>query len=185
MIEIKIDTKELERVEKMLSTIPKGIEKATSSAINRTLQSTRASATRKVRERYDIKAKDVRGTISLKRAGTFNPNGAMISRGTPIPLMQFKVNPGKPNPSRRKPVFASVKRSGGTIKSAFVTSFDSGHTGVFERVGRSRLPLRELYGPSTPQMIGEETIIQELGEEAKEIMLTRLSHEAQRLLGRY
>lgn len=185
MIEIKIDASELERIEKMLSSIPKGMEKATSSAINRTLESTRASATRKVRERYDIKAKDVRGTISLKRAGTSNPSGAMISRGTPIPLMQFKVNPGKPNPARRKPVFASVKKSGGSIKSAFVTSFDSGHTGVFERVGKARFPIRELYGPSTPQMIGEENIIQELSEEAQEVMLKRLSHEAQRLLGRY
>lgn len=185
MIEIKIDSSELERIADMLSSIPKGMEKATSSAINRTLQSTRASATRKVRERYDIKSKDVRGTINLKRAGNSNPHGAMISRGTLIPLIRFKVNPSKPNPARRKPVFASVKKSGGNIKAAFVTSFDSGHTGVFERVGKSRFPIKELYGPSTPQMIGEENIIKELEEEAQEVMLNRLSHEAIRLLGRY
>ncbi len=185
MIEIKIDTKELERVEKMLSNVPQGMEKATSSAINRTLQMTRTSATRKVRETYDIKAKDVRGTIKMNRAGKSNLQGAMISRGGAIPLMKFKINPSKPNPKRRKPVFASVKRSGGNIKSAFVAEMDSGHTGVFERVGKARFPIRELYGPSSPQMIGEETIIEEIQEEAQDIMIKRLSHEAVRLLGRY
>lgn len=185
MIEVKIDTKELERVEEMLSSIPKGMEKATSAAINRTLQSTKTLATRKVREIYDVKAEVARGTISLKRASNSNPYGAMISRGTPIPLIKFKINPNKPNPARRKPIFASVKKSGGTLKSAFVASFDSGHTGVFERIGKSRLPIRELYGPSTPQMIGEESIIEELAEAAQETMIKRLSHEAVRLLGRY
>lgn len=185
MIEIKIDPQEIDRIEKMLTTIPQGMEKATSSAINRTLQMTRTSATRKAREKYDIKAKDVRDTIKLKRAGKSNSQGAMISRGTPIPLMKFKVNPSKPNPARKKPVFASVKKSGGSIKSAFVTSFDSGHAGVFERVGISRFPIKEFYGPSSPQMIGEQSIIEELEDEAQEIMLRRLSHEAVRLLGRY
>lgn len=185
MIEIKIDTKELERIENMLSSIPKGMEKATSAAINRTLQSTRTSASRKVRERYDIKANLIKESVSLTRATQSNPYGAMISRGSPIPLIKFKVNPSKPNPRRRKPIFASVKKSGGNINGVFIAEMKNEHIGVYERVGLQRLPIRQLYGPSAPQMIGEETIIQELGEEAKEVMLTRLSHEAQRLLGRY
>lgn len=185
MININIDTKELERIEMLLSTVPKGMEKATSSAINRTLQMARTSATRKAREKYDVKAKDVRGSIKLKRAGGSSLDGSMISRGSPIPLVKFKVNPSKPSPSRRKPVFASVKKSGGSIKSAFVAEMRSGHAGVFERVGKSRYPIRELYGPSSPQMIGEKSIMEELGKESEEIILTRLSHEAIRLLGRY
>ncbi|NLU09439.1 MAG: hypothetical protein GXW90_00565 [Tepidanaerobacter acetatoxydans] len=186
MIEIKIDTKEAERIADMLTSIPDGMEKATASAINRALSMTKTAASRKVRERYNVKAKYVKDSISIRRAGKSNLIGTMISRGTPIRLINFKVNPSRPNPKRRKPITVSVKKSGGgALKGAFVAEMSNESVGVFERVGLSRLPIQQLYGPSAPQMIGEDTIISELEEEASEIVIERLSHEAVRLLGRY
>ena len=173
MIEIKIDTKEAERIADMLTSIPDGMEKATASAINRALSMTKTAASRKVRERYNVKAKYVKDSISIRRAGKSNLTGksnligTMISRGTPIRLINFKVNPSRPNPKRRKPITVSVKKSGGgALKGAFVAEMSNESVGVFERVGLSRLPIQQLYGPSAPQMIGEDTIISELEEEA-------------------
>lgn len=182
MIDIKVDTKEIERINTLLSNVPGGMEKATSNAIGRAMQSSRTAATRKVRETYDIRSKDVRGTINLKRSGL---TGSMISRGSTIPLAKFKVSPNKPNPKRRKPIVASVKKSGGALKGAFVPQLNSGHSGVFTRVGLSRLPIKELHGPSAPQMLGEKSVIEEVERTAEETMTQRLSHEAVRLLGRF
>lgn len=185
MIEIKIDTKELERIETMLTSIPSGMERATSAAINRTLSMTKTAASRKVRDKYNIKARDINGAIKKFGASRSNLSGRLHVKSARMPLSKFKVNPSRPSPKRRKPIFVSVKKSGGAIKGAFVADLDSGHRGVFERVGKSRFPIRELYGPSVPQMVGEGTIIKELEEEASEIVIERLSHEAVRLLGRY
>lgn len=185
MIDIKVDTKEIERITTLLSDIPNGMEKATSNAINRTMQTSRTAAVRKVRETYDIRAKDIRSTITIKRAGGSGLTGSMISRGSTIPLIKFRVSPNKPSPKRRKPIIASVKKSGGTLKGAFVPQLSSGYAGVFTRVGLSRLPIKELYGPSAPQMIGEKSVIEEVENKAEETMIQRMSHEAVRLLGRY
>lgn len=185
MININIEAKELKRIEDMLITIPNGMERAMSSAINRTLTSTRASAVRRVRSQYDVRAGDIRGSMHISRSNIKNISGSIISKGGTLPLIDFKVNPKKPNPRRRKPVFASVKKSGGAIEGAFVAKMPNGHIGVYERAGISRYPIKQLYGPSAPQMLGNKNILDGLSEEAEETMLQRLSHETVRLLRRY
>ena len=34
------------------------------------------------------------------------------------------------------------------IKNAFITTTKNGHTGVFRRVGKRRLPIQQLWGPT-------------------------------------
>lgn len=181
-IEVKVE--QLQKADIWLANVKDGVPKALASALNRTAQNISAEAVRKTRETYDIKATDVRRTIRITKATKGNLTARVKSLGSAIPLIQFNVRPSKP--LKRPPVVltASVKRSGGKpIPGAFVSTMKSGHTGVFERVGKERLPIRELFGPPTPVMLDEPGVRQHIEEQAVIRLEKRLDHEILRLLG--
>ena len=73
-----------------------------------------------------------------------------------------------------------------TFDEAFVARMANGHTGIFERTGGSTSngtdAIRELFGPSVPQMLGYEDVREKLTGEAMEKFNERLDHEVQRIL---
>lgn len=181
---IEVKAEQLQKADVWLANVKDGVSKALASALNRTAQNVAAEATRKTRETYDIKAGDVRRTVRISRATKNNLTAYVKSLGSPIPLIQFKVRPSRP-PKRPPAVLtASVKRSGGKpIPGAFVSTMNSGHMGVFERVGKKRLPVRELHGPPAPTMLNEPGVRQHIEEQAVIRLEKRLDHEILRLLG--
>lgn len=53
---------------------------------------------------------------------------------------------------------AKLKRQGKElVKSAFIAVMPSGHRGVFKRVKKARLPIKELYGPSLADLVDEDS----------------------------
>lgn len=185
MIDIAIQSKEFERASRLLKNLPGGIEQATSSALNRTLTSVRAKAVKEITRTYDIKSKTVRDSLNIQKSNVNTLSGQIISRGSPIPLINFKVNPKAPSPKRKKQTFVSVKKSGASLSGAFIAEMPNGHIGVYERIGKRRYPIKQLYGPSAPQMMGESNVIENIQIEANKILRERLEHETIRLLGRY
>lgn len=177
-------TAQIARAHIVLSHIENGALKAISAALNRTTDGVRTDAVREVTETYDIKAKDVRANIGIKKSNPSTLRASVSGKGSPIPLINFRVTPSKPG--RQKPgtvLRASVKRSGGRpIPGAFVAQFKSGHVGVMQRISKSRLPVRELFGPAVPQMMGEEKVQKEVLARAEERFGKRLDHEIARLL---
>ncbi len=181
---IEVKAEQLQKADIWLANVKDGVPKALASALNRTAEHVAAEATRKARETYDIKATDVRRTIRITRATKNNLTAHVKSLGSPIPLIQFNVRPSRPPKKPPAVLTASVKRSGGKpIPGAFVTTMKSGHTGVFERVGKQRLPIRELYGPPAPVMLNEPGVRQQIEEQAVIRLEKRLDHEILRLLG--
>jgi hypothetical protein len=187
MIELKAE--HLEKLEEILGNTPKQIPVVTARAMNRAIQAARTQASRTTRETYYIKHKDVISTIKIKKANRSDLLAEFMSSDTNIPLMKFKVNPRKPQPGRKRPVTVSVKKgSKKVIKNGFVAQLrkpkhESGKLNVFVRTTKSRFPLKGLYGPSIPQMIGNEDVIPRVEERAMEVLDTRLEHEISRLLG--
>jgi len=181
---IQIDPKQIERAEILLKDIPNGASKAIVNALNRSVEGARTDAVKKVRERYIIKAKDVRDTIQIKKATYDDLTAIVKASGSPVALSKFKITPSSPPKTRRKkPIIARVTRGGGgPIPGAFVAKMESGHVGVFERVGKARLPIKQLYGPSVPQMLGHESVTEYVEEQAREKVEKRLEHEINRLL---
>jgi hypothetical protein len=103
----------------------------------------RAEASRHIRERKRFKVKDVNRGLPL-----LTPRGntieslvwTMRASGKPVPLATF------PARQTRKGVSVEVNRGQRKlVKSAFLATMKSGHTGVFVRQGKARLPIRELY----------------------------------------
>ena len=60
-----------------------------------------------------------------------------------IPLLKF--GPRYPYPSRGR---GMVRLKGKTYPGAFYARMSSGHEGIFRRVGKGRLPVKELRGAS-------------------------------------
>lgn len=176
MIEFNGST--IQEAERLLGGIKDALPKAQANAINRSLSTTRAETVRAVREDYIVSADSVRKSIVLKTASASNPVGAVISKGSPIALSNFDAG--------GKPVKARVKKGSSPkpIKSSFEVGMKSGHTGVFKRKGKARLPIQELYGPSIPQMIGSENVIKKIEEKAMETLDKRMDHEINRVLER-
>ena len=180
---ITINERQLARAEEVLRRIPNGAPIAIANVLNRAAEGARAAAVRKVRERYLIRAKDVNATIRITKAKPDRLVAVVYAAGSPIVLSKFKVTPSQPVARQKKPVVARVTRGGGgPIRGAFLARVQSGHIGVFRRAGRSRLPIKQLYGPSVPQMLGHESVTSFVAERAGELMESRMEHEMQRLL---
>lgn len=182
---ITLDAEHIERAELLLKNIPGGIDKAVVRAINRSVDRAQTATVKKVRDRYYIKAGDVRKTIKVKKANYSDQIAIIRSTGSPVALSKFKITPSKPPQKRtKKPVRARVvKGEGGELKRrAFVAKMKSGHIGVFERAGKSRYPINQFYGPSVPQMLGHKSVVTYVKERAKEQLVSRLDHEIERLL---
>lgn len=201
---ITVNADQIARAEVLLKNVPNGVTKALVAALNRAAEGARSDAVRKVRERYYIKAADVRDAIKIKKATPDDLAAIVHAKGSPIALSKFRLTPSKPPTKRRtKPIIARVVRGeGGPIKGAFVARMASGHVGAFIRAGTPRrreemfvrvggqlkkkkvkdLPIQQLYGPSLPQMLGHKSVTEFVEEQARERLESRLEHEIDRLL---
>lgn len=178
---IELNVGQVERIEEIFRNTPQQVPKVISRAINRSAHAARAQATRSVRETYNIKHRDVSSTIKVRTASPANLTANIRSSGAPLKLMNFRVSPK--GPKKVKQVTVGVKKgSRKRIKGAFVAGMNSGHVNVFTRVSKPRLPIRGHYGPSVPQMIGNESVVSVVENKAYDELDKRLEHEIDRLL---
>lgn len=171
MIEVQIEGIE---IFDQLKNADKQLEKALYFAKNRALNTVKTELARGVPKKYDTKQKTIRDRTRVNKN-----TGEVSVTGSPIRLFKFRVTPTSP---RRQLVTASVKRASKSLPNAFVQRMGNGTTGVFERVGKSRYPIRQLYTVSAPQMAGNEEVLDGAMERASIVFDERLSHEIGRLL---
>ncbi|WP_277260738.1 phage tail protein [Peptoniphilus lacrimalis] len=171
MIEVQIEGIE---IFDQLKNADKQLEKALYFAKNRALNTVKTELARGVPKKYDTKQKTIRDRTRVNKN-----TGEVSVTGSPIRLFKFRVTPTSP---KRQLVTASVKRVRKSLPNAFVQRMGNGTTGVFERVGKSRYPIRQLYTVSAPQMAGNEEVLEGAMERASIVFDERLSHEIGRLL---
>lgn len=165
------------------------IKKSVPSALNRATSSARTAAVRKVREKYEIKAKDVNSTFTVRKANADGLSAILRSktqRG--LPLIKFKTKPkipmapNQPNGGVKASVYKGQNKQ---LRRAFVAKVGAGgHVGVFERSTSKRLPIRELFGPPVPYMLNNAEVRNELQVVFSREFRVRFSHEVNRRLER-
>lgn len=164
-------------------------------AIKRTVNSAKVAMSRDIAQDMNLKVGFVKN--ELKTAVTETPGGEFVGQlsvsGRRIPLIQFSAkgangaNATNPVPSagRGRGVSARVGAGRQQYRGAFIARMNSGHVGVFKRVGSSarksrgawskNLPIIELHGPSLPHVFAKKA---EVGlERAREQMTKELQHE--------
>ena len=173
MAVVRVNSAQFDRAARLLRSVASGVELAGSRAINDTLKFVRASAVRKIRERLNIKAKDIRDRIFLTKATRNKLEGRFVVTGARrLPVFLFGAK------QRKKGVAYRIKKGRGrklspgawinkTLRQVFVREFadtDTADTGerattgeTFEggkRVGRR--PIRPVFGPSIGHVFREE-----------------------------
>lgn len=180
---ITIDIEKVKEVEKELGQYKSKAPVALSRALNRAASNAKTNASKKVRENYTIKAKDISSTISITKANRGSLRAVVKSKGERIPLIKFKVSPSNPRTKNPPKVLKVAVKKGGlkALVGAFVANVNGNK--VFRRLGKSRLPIEQLFGPAVPQMLGTSTVKEFVESEATKVFDQRLDHEIKRILG--
>ena len=168
--------------QKILAGVPGGAKKAIGSALARAGASGRTYAKKAVADEYYISQSafmaHTRNINHYKSDGNGGLAVVFGFNGRVIPVIQFSAR------ATDSGVIVNVKKSTGpgTLEHAFITKV-FGHTGVYERVGKSRFPIKEIYGPATPQMMySNEAVMDKIEEKVVNTFEKRADHEIMRLL---
>lgn len=191
MISISIDEKLVKEAYDLFADNHKVVRIAAAKAINRANSAVQKEVSKAIRKNYEISAKNIKKGFKLKRATAGQPIGAVISRGAPMLITRFKL---KPDPTKMMaalrsgaiagksvgPISVKVKKGSSyvPIRGLFIQkSSRSGYAGAMQRYVKSAYPLHIPYGPSVPQMFGNEETLAELIPIAEEVLNDRFLHE--------
>ena len=155
-------------LKKLRNTTP-GAKRALVRAVNGGLLTARAQAAREIaKQGYRFKVSTIKSFLKLEKATTTGDEivGSIRAVGRPIPLIKFDVQPA---PVRRgdgfaRPavgIYATVNGREFGDRHAFYARVNTGkgeHVGVFVRVGVSRLPIKQLFGPSVPDGLANQAV---------------------------
>jgi len=151
-------------------------DKATVRALNKTAAQVKTNAARQIRDvGYQLKVGTIKRALTINKASAGKLTATVIASGRPIPLMQYGAR------QTAKGVSVSVLNGRKVIQQAFIATMPSGHTGVFIRTGNthkkvvkrgrvqwSGLPIKELFGPSVPNGLANESVQQALQQLVEE-----------------
>lgn len=125
----------------------KTLTRAVVRAANRTLTGTRKEVSVGVRKRVNLKAKTIKDEMVYRKASMARPAAQVRVPYEPISLKRYGARQVKSGLSVR--VLKSAGRS--KIKSGFKSKEMRDH--AFLRVGKERLPLRKLFGPTLQSQV--------------------------------
>jgi hypothetical protein len=174
-------------------------------AINHTLGKAKTNASREIRQVYNLSAKDVGKSLTIKSAYRNKLWGFIVSSSGPIPLSKFK-------PIATKTGVSVMIRKGSRqqIHGAFMPAMASGHSGVFARgvYGSSEfkfrhrrtrtaggykvvngryqpvendLEINELSTLSIPKAFSNAVVLRQIKTKIEDDFPSRMIHELQRL----
>ncbi len=190
MINVQIANNALERANHVLRRILSESPKAVARAVNRTMDGLRTDAVRETTQKYFVKAKDVRASLSFRKATSGNLMGAMVSKGRRHSLADYQLTPSTPKPGGKTLLKGAVKRAGGlkSLKYGFLVRRAGVKYFPFYRIGydqqhRQRGEIRSYISPSMPQIINNDETVEAMQHGAEERFAKRLNHEIMQLLG--
>lgn len=176
---INIEVNGVEEIVADLQALPLRSGRALVRSMNRAMVSGRTFVAPLIARDMGLTSTTVRASMSIKNATYDRPVAVLGSTLKRIPLIQFGAR--GPRPSRGRGRGVSARTPAGRYPHAFIATMASGHEGVFERRGRSRLPIKELFGPSPGHVFAKyrpQTMAR-----IKESFQTNFDHEWSRASG--
>jgi len=154
-------------------------------ALRRSANSARADLVEKVARDTGLRQSDVRNEIRTSiNVDTFTAR--IETAGFRIPLIQFRATGPEPSRGKGRGVSATMLGQRKRYPHAFIATVrgalpsgvtSSGHRGVFERKGKERLPIKQLFGPSIPHVFAK--YLPGAAERAVESLAKNIEHEFQ------
>ena len=180
MFEIEMDFREFRKLKRNLDG--KTLNKAVVRTLNRVARTGFTAGSKRIREEYNIKAKDIKKASKLRRA-TYNDQKAILTvSGGPIPFKYFGAKQTKKGVTvkikRQGPRILIEhafiggyipKREGKTYRMVKVSNWGGGH--VYIRKGKARLPIVKLAATSVtiPKLFASDKVIAAIESRVGEI----------------
>ncbi len=181
---------------------PKQVRKAARMAINDGLTTGRKVASKEIRKDWNLKAARVNKELrKFKTARNDDLTAIIQAKGRPIDLVNFgaKWKRGRITTTGTKSTRAkrSIKSGGGVtvqirkgkktrLPHAFIAATRAGrsgsHVGVFERVGRNRLPIQSKSTVTIATMFNQPGVMNPTIKQIGDRMSTRFTHHLDRLI---
>lgn len=173
MIEIRYDRDMLAGIERRLGRLKSEAPKILKNAINTTAKQARQDLASEAQKTYPVKVGGFNKAMRIKNASVSNLEATISATGEHIAMKKFSVYGGKNgrnlsvliNKNNGRKSFNSnafvnnIARKGQTRKKATSKGTAGSavtHLAAALRMTSSRLPIKELYSVSVPQMIGNE-----------------------------
>jgi hypothetical protein len=186
-LEVKLDPNDVNRIQRLLSYVPKSIPKVFCTALNKTATTARKESAQKIAAASGIKVNIVRGRIRLTPATYTRWISKITVYASRIPII--KLLKGRIRDGERKftvPTKIAMYVAGkGEPDSPFFATMPSGHFGLFDRVGLNRLPIREVFGPSLGEIFeGSQGIINAVQRNASANLAKNVEGQVRRVLAK-
>jgi len=191
-VKVTIDDRDIKDGIRRLQTIGPKAMGAVRRSLNRSIRGVKTDTAREIRREYNVRAKDVKESFHVNPARGDELRAVATSRGSRIPLIAFSPRPSAPPTwrgvpiAKRRPaegVSVRIKKTREVRPGTFTARMRGGHTGVFFREGKDRLPIYEDHGPSIPQMIEHDAdALDRIRAGAVDRFNKTLDHEIDRVL---
>lgn len=180
---VRIDAKGLDAQLKRLDAAPAKLKTALRMALNTVGRRTRTIAWREIRDELSLKPSYIRNEVNYIPATESALYIIIYARRKGVTLSQFSHRQIYRRGKDGKRVKAGIRvRVGKTetelIKGAFIAPIGPPGGLIVERIGKARLPIDVLHGPSPSQVL--DTKLDDIGDQAD----TLLEHETKRQLAR-
>lgn len=151
--------------------LPADCKKIVSSAIKEAQTQVIKAAYNEAVKIYDVKQSSLKKRTKVKTRSSLsgaNLVAEIIYSGSKIPLAEFDVlNPARKSNKHSGAIARRVMRDHERRpipRAFFATMPESEHEGIFRRVGKPRLPIKELYGLASSQMLQKKEVLEEIDE---------------------
>ena len=172
MIEITTDSGKLQSLEMKLFMLQgEKITPLLAGAAKRAAIHAKKIGSKRVRSIYTIDSGSVKSAIGGIR--TIGMGAELRIAGPRKSVGHYKARQNK------RGVYVSIKKgSGDTLARSFAWS-----NTFFQREGKSRTPIKRLFGPAVPQLFDNPAVHQELETAALKKYEERVAHELSRVIG--
>ncbi|NJB66440.1 hypothetical protein GGQ74_000080 [Desulfobaculum xiamenense] len=152
IIDPAASTRDIRRVQKLLGTMDRGLDKVAARTANKVAQGARTDAVRLIRQDVALSARDIRNAFVIHKATWTHPVAELSGSGRrSAGLDHYPTRPGASAATRpRRGVSVKIKTRlpHKTVRGSFWMPTRGGARLLVKRTGGKRLPVKRLYGPS-------------------------------------
>jgi minor tail protein Z (GPZ) len=171
-IAITIDAKGFKEAERDLAGVKNGFPRAAARSINAGLRAGRTMAAKLIRQKYAIKASDIKAQgleIKQARANWDNLHGSLEAKGKMLPLALFSPRTRGKGPKRVVTV-QITKKGRRIVKGAFMPDGRR----VMERRQSARYPIFPVFTIGVPHMLGSLSVGKQVEERMAQVVTAEL-----------
>ncbi len=191
---ISVNIENNEEIMRALCLTEAQMKKAVKRTVSDLKQRAPGWISKEVMEEYNIKKKDIKEALKIKsRATTVEISGVKVDsldfiyKGRLPTLSHFKMKPNRPYKHNRKYIVSAEIKKGNRVQMETKHTFlqNPGNGGErylpFQRKGDARYPIDVIRTVSTPQMITNDKVRDQIQQRINHEALERLMHNADKI----